>query len=366
MEAHRKGDKIGVGIIGCGRIGYLRGCLARRNPHVGFIGVCDLVAEKAAELASKIQAEYSTRDFGKLLARPEIDAVIVSTSEESHFDPVSEAIKSNRPVLVEKPFVLDLREARDLLALSQRQGVDLYVGYTQRFRRRFLSAKEKLQAGFLKRVNSIFAKIYVTRGVAEAVLSRAPKTTPSVNTLTYILDLLLWYLEDTRPIRVYAQSSSGILKQKFNSADATWAIINFENGAVATVGVSWELPSNYPASVATMEFELFGSEGAFVIDDSHRDVILASSATIPCPYVPEIEMNVMFPGSAMPGEWALGHFWGPMKDETDAFLDAAAGSVRHPVLPTGHQGLKVLELCLAIDKSAREGRVLDIGAEKSQ
>ena len=78
-----------------------------------------------------------------------------------------------------------------------------------------------------------------------------------------------------------------------------------------------------------MEIDLHGATGALNIDDAHRDVVLAPGEPI-CPYTPEHEVNVAFLGSAMPGDFALGEFFGPMKEESDALsfaiLLALAGS----------------------------------------
>jgi len=354
-------EKIGVALIGCGSIGTLRACLASRHPSVNYLAVCDVVEAKAAELARRAGAKTWSTDFRKILDRPEVDVVIVSTSEGDHFEPVKEAIQSGRPVLVEKPFVLDLTDGQKLIEAAKEQKVEIFVGYTQRFRRRFLTVKEMLQAGHLKQVHSAFAKIYIPRVIAEAVMSRSPKTTPSLNTLTYLLDLLLWYLEGVRPVSVYAQSSLGYFKQKYDTPDATWVLITFEDGTVATLGVSWQLPDYYPASGSTIEFELFGSEGVLSIDDSHKDVILASSKPLSPQFIFEVPKNIGFLGSAMPGDWALNHFWGPMKDETDAFFDSVIKGVRHPALPDGKQACRVVELSLAIDRSSQTGKVVHIG-----
>jgi len=357
MKAKGNG-KMGVAVIGCGSIGALRAHLASRHPSVGFVGVCDIVEAKAVEVARKVGAKACSTNFRDILARPEVDLVIVSTSEESHFEPAMEAISSGRHVLVEKPFVLDPDEGNKLQKAAAEQKAEIFVGYTQRFRRRFLSVKEMLGSGHIGRVSSAFAKIYIPKIIAEAVMTRAPKTTPSLNTLTYLLDLLLWYLEGNRPTTVYAQSFFGYFKDKYGAPDATWTIITFEDGAVCTAGVSWQIPDHYPASGASIEFELFGPNGVLSIDDTHKDVILSSLKPVNPQFIFEVPKNTAFLGSPMPGDWALKDFWGPMKDETYAFIESAIRGVRHPALPDGQAGCRVVELSRAIDQSARSGKVV--------
>ena len=196
-------------------------------------------------------------------------------------------------------------------------------------------------------------KIYVTRAVGEAVASRSPNTTPSINTLTYMVDLILWYMEGKKPVEVYAKSASRVFK-KYNRDDFQWMIVTFDDGSVATLGTSWLPPHHWPAYTATMEVDLQGTGGSLNIDDSHRDVVMAPENPIPCPYTPEHEVNVAFLGSAMPGDFALGEFFGPMKEETDAFIKQILqqGGVG---LATADHARNVLALTMAADKSCKEG-----------
>ena len=78
---------------------------------------------------------------------------------------------------------------------AKRNNTPVCVGYTQRFRKRYLLAKQSVVAGNLGDVIMALGKIYVTRAVGEAVARRSPNTTPSINTLTYMVDLILWYME---------------------------------------------------------------------------------------------------------------------------------------------------------------------------
>jgi len=201
-------------------------------------------------------------------------------------------------------------------------------------------------------------KIYVTRAVGEAVARRSPNTTPSINTLTYMVDLILWYMEGKTPVEVYARSASKVFKP-YNRDDFQWMIVTFDDGSVATLGTSWLPPHHWPAYTATMEIDLHGTGGSLNIDDSHRDVVLAPAEPIPCPYTPEHEVSVAFLGSAMPGDFALGEFFGPMKEETDSFVRS--------ILQLGGVGLAsaehargVLALTMAADTSCKEGKPISL------
>jgi myo-inositol 2-dehydrogenase / D-chiro-inositol 1-dehydrogenase len=356
--------RVGLAVIGCGVIGSTRARLARGNSRIRHLEVCDVVADKAQSLAASCQADAWDTNFERVIERPEVDAVVVSTSEGDHCGPVQAAIDSGKPVLVEKPITLTLEEVDQLLTAADRRGVDVFTGFTQRFRRRYATAIDHVLSGRLGALSTVTGKIYVTSAVAEAVMQRAPTTSPSLNTLTYLADLLLWSLAGAEPQRVSAVGGKGHFWERYGVFDSTWALITFEGGCVANIGTSWEPSERHPAVVSTMALELFGRKGYLAIDDSHHDVMLVSSDPLPSPYNPEVASHVALLGTAMPGDWAFGQLFGPMKMETDAFIDFVAGHGRNPVLASGKQGREVLSLTLAIDEAARSGETVVFDAAR--
>lgn len=343
----------GIAVIGAGGIGRLRAQCCHQIPQVDYLAVCDIKRDRLDQLASDVNANLATENYEEAIRHDRVGAVIVSTDEEYHHGPASLAVELGKSVLIEKPFVLSLDEADDILAKAEKTGADVFIGYTQRFRRKYLLAKQATNSGQLGDLIMALGKIYVTRAVGEAVARRSPNTTPSINTLTYLVDLILWYFEGKTPVEVYAKSTSRVFKP-YNRDDFQWMIVTFDDGSVATLGTSWLPPHHWPAYTATMEVDLQGTTGSLNIDDAHRDVVLAPGESIPCPYTPEHEVDVAFLGSAMPGDFIMGEFFGPMKEETDAFIRhiLGMGSVG---LTTGQQGRQVLALTMAADKSAREG-----------
>jgi predicted dehydrogenase len=347
-------QNIGVAVIGLGGIGTLRAHSCAQIPQVGHLSICDIDPQKTEKLSQNLQADLITDSYKEAIQDERVQAVIVSTDEESHYGPAKLAAELGKPVLIEKPFVLNLAEADDIIAIAKENSSLVFVGYTQRFRKRYLLAKQSVEAGHLGDVVMALGKIYVTRAVGEAVAKRSPNTTPSINTLTYMVDLILWYMEGKTPVEVYARSASKVFAP-YNRDDFQWMIVTFNDGSVATLGTSWLPPHHWPAYTATMEIDLQGTGGSLNIDDSHRDVILAPQEPIPCPYTPEHEVNVAFLGSAMPGDFALGEFFGPMKEETDAFIryTLQMGGVG---LADANHARDVLALTMAADKSCKENR----------
>ena len=71
----------------------------------------------------------------------------MATDENSHVGPALAAVERGHRLFIEKPLATDARESLQVLTAIQAAGVDAVVGYTQRFRRRFLATKEKIRTG---------------------------------------------------------------------------------------------------------------------------------------------------------------------------------------------------------------------------
>ena len=74
MTVKRPAKRIGLAIVGAGRIGLIRGEIAARHPSVDWIGLAETRAERGKEVAARVGAEFVTSDHHELLARPEVTA----------------------------------------------------------------------------------------------------------------------------------------------------------------------------------------------------------------------------------------------------------------------------------------------------
>lgn len=352
---------VGVAVVGAGSIGTLRAEIAHRHPSVNYLAVCDIVEDKAKKLADSSQADVWSTDPLEIVTSDAVDAVIIASTEDAHYAPAMAAIQAGKTVLIEKPFTILPEEGHKLLAAADEYGVRVYTGFTQRFRRRYLAIKEHVNQGYIGDVTSAKSTIYLAQSVAHAVISRARSTTPSVNTMTYLFDLLAWYLDGKLPVTAYAAGSTrGIIHEQYGTPDSTWCVLTYEDGMVANLGVSWELPEFWPAYVATMDFDLFGRDGTISVKDDHRDILMASKKAIRSPYTPDAQMHVAMPGSYMPGDWALGEHFGAMQEETHAFINSVGQNRLDPILATGEEGIDVLKVSRAVDESVKTGNVVEL------
>src|SRR3954466_8541306 len=97
--ARRSPKRIGLAIVGAGRVGLFRGEVAARHPMVDWIGVADVKPDRLKLVGEKTNADFVTADFRELLKRPEVTAVIVSTDEHLHVDPILAAVERKLSLL---------------------------------------------------------------------------------------------------------------------------------------------------------------------------------------------------------------------------------------------------------------------------
>src|SRR5438874_7596062 len=315
--------RIGLAIIGGGRVGLFRGEVAARHPQVDFIGLAELKPDRRKEVGEKIRADFVTEDYRELVARPEVTAAIIATDEHLHVEPILAAVERKLPLLIEKPLAIGLADSERVLAAIQKSGVDAVVGYTQRFRRRWLVAKEKVRTGQLGDVTLVTSRAFMNRLVALDNYRRTdqPETiSPMVISGTHALDVVMWLMEGKTPVEAYARSIDRVLGPSHRGIDATAGLITMGDGALYHLNISWALPVAWPGSVYSLEIGIVGTEGVLTIDDTHRDVVMATAIPQPAGYTPDTTRNVDFLESYPPGNIALGELWGPMREENSSWL----------------------------------------------
>lgn len=330
--------QLNVGIIGTGWCGGIRANTCASNALVNEVHVAETKPDRLAEVAKEVGAVTATSDYQELLKNEEIDVIIISaTPEDTHYPMTRDSLIAGKHVLLEKPLALELDEADELIALANKSMLKFAIGYSQRFNPKFAYVKQCIEDGTLGIPVSALVSRNITRNLGNKISGRI-KLSPAAMEATHDIDFVLWCLEPAKPIRVYAQAVYRVMQPINDAADCMWITVTMDDGTVFTIGAGWIMPPAYPNfSSTTVEF--IGSEGALMVDDSHRDVVLS-----------KMDMGTMFPMSTMPGE-SVGHvFAGPMANETIHFLEAVASD--GPVMATPEQARQVMEVYMAADLSA--------------
>jgi predicted dehydrogenase len=151
-------DKIRLATIGMGIQGNFDTRAALRNPDVELVGVSDLYdgrLEHAKTAFGKDKELFATRDYREILARPDIDAVIVVVPDHWHDHITIAALKAGKNVYCEKPMVQHLSEGKAVIDAWKKSGKTMQVGSQRISSAAFQEAKRLVDAGEIGPINYI-------------------------------------------------------------------------------------------------------------------------------------------------------------------------------------------------------------------
>src|ERR1019366_921340 len=316
------------------------------SAFVNELHIAEIKEERLQEVAPKTKPATATANYRTLLENKTIDAVMISTTPEpTHYPIAKESMLAGKHVFLEKPIALELWEAEELIALSRSKGLRFTIGYSQRFNPKFAFVKRSIDDGSIGQPISALVSRHITRNLGKKIGGRV-KLSPAVMEATHDIDFVLWCLAPRKPVRVYAQEVRKIMGAQFNVPDCVWIIVTMDDGTAFTIGAGWVLPPAYPNFSSTW-IEFIGTEGAVMVDDTHRDV-----------YTTTLQKGIQFPISTMPGEKVNHVYAGPMEAETLHFIECVA--LGKQPLVTAEQARLVMQVYQAADLSAETGQPVDI------
>ena len=343
--------KINVAVIGTGWCGGIRAEACAASPFVNELHIADIKEARLQEVAAKTKPVTATADYRALLQNEAIDAVMISTTPEpTHYPIAKESMLAGKHVFLEKPIALELWEAEELIALARSKNLRFTIGYSQRFNPKFALVKRSIDDGTIGQPISALVSRHITRNLGQKISGRV-KLSPAAMEATHDIDFVLWCLAPRKPVRVYAQEVRKIMGAQYNVPDCVWSIVTMDDGTVFTIGAGWVLPPAYPNFSSTW-IEMVGTEGAIMVDDTHRDV-----------YVTTMQKGIQFPISTMPGEKVAHVYAGPMEAETIHFLECIALD-RQPLVTAEHARM-VMRVYQAADLSAETGNPVDLTAAET-
>jgi scyllo-inositol 2-dehydrogenase (NAD+) len=338
--------QINVGIIGTGWCGSIRAVASAASPWVKDLHIAEIKEERLKEVAAQTHPVTASTEYRRILENASVDAVMISTTPEgTHYPFAKEAMLAGKHVFLEKPMGLDLSEADDLIQLSREKKLLFTVGYSQRFNPKFAYVKRSLEDGTIGEPVSALVSRHITRNLGKKISGRV-RLSPAAMESTHDLDFVLWCLAPRKPIRVYAQEVAKIMKAQYHAPDCVWMIVTMDDGTVFTVGGGWVLPPAYPNFASTW-IEFVGTEGAVMVDDTHRDV-----------YVTNMKDGIHFPISSMPGEKVKHVYAGPMEAETLHFLECVATG-KQPLVTAEHARMVML-VYQAADQSVETNKPVEL------
>jgi myo-inositol 2-dehydrogenase / D-chiro-inositol 1-dehydrogenase len=325
---------LGVGVIGVGRIGRMHAQLLERQvPGAAVAMVHDALAPAAEAMGDELGVPVAA-SAAELLASPEVDAVAICSSTDTHADLLVAAARAGKPTFCEKPVSLDLAEVDRAVAAVQETGVAVQIGFNRRFDPAHHSVAAAVAAGTVGDVHLV------------RISSRDPEPPP----LEYVrssgglfLDMTIHdfdmarYVTGSEVVEVFARGALRIEPSFAEAGDVDTAVVTLThaNGCLTVIDNSRQAAYGYDQRV-----EAFGSLGMAASENplAHTGVMRTASGTSQ-PALPHFFLDRYVPSYLR--QW-------------EAFVDAARDGREPPV--TIADGRAPLVIGLAAWRSLREGR----------
>lgn len=344
-------DQLNVAVVGTGWCGGIRAVACAQHPICGDLHIAETNPERLAEMVAETNPESATDDWESLIARPDIDVVMISATPETLHHPMAKAaLEAGKHVFLEKPIALRLEEADELIEIAESNNLKFSIGYSQRFNAKQALAKRSVSSGDLGEVSSILVSRHIGRNLGAKIGNRI-KLSPAAMEATHDIDFALWCLEPRQPVRVYSQNSFGV-RREMGLPDSQITVITMDDGVVVTINAGMSLPNHYK-NASTTWIEVIGTDGSIIADDSHRDIVVNTT-----------ERGIEFPLSTMPGEAVDQMYAGPMERETIAFLEAVLYD--RPPMVDARLARMTMEVYMAADLSAEVNEPIELPLSADQ
>jgi len=138
-----------VAIVGCGKIADDHASQIQRISGCEIVGVCDVEPLMARQLYERFHVKHYFSDLEELIENTKPDVVHVTTPPKSHFGVTRFCLEKGCHVYVEKPFTMDLKEARTLIRTAEETGRKITVGHDDQFTNVARRMRTLIQSGYL-------------------------------------------------------------------------------------------------------------------------------------------------------------------------------------------------------------------------
>lgn len=247
-------DKIiNIALVGYGYWGpnYARIISGLEDANLKWI--CDLNSEVLKKAKQMFPDAQITNELGEALSDPDLSAIIIATPVKSHFGLARQALTAGKHVLVEKPLVTTITEAKEIYNYARKNRLRLMVGYTYLFHPAVKFMQELIQNGQLGKILSIMMRrtnLGPVRGDVNVLWDLAPH---DLSILFSLIDSDIEFVQ-----------AAGTCVLNPVSEDIASINVKFKNGVFVDLLVNWLSP------VKVREMVLVGAEKMLVFDDMRK------------------------------------------------------------------------------------------------
>lgn len=254
-------DKVKIAVVGLGKMGLSHFAMVNAHPRAQTVA-CD-GAGFMVDLLSKNIAAPIYKDYDDLLAKENLDAVVIATPSRLHAPMVEAALNKGINVFCEKPFCLDWTDSLRLADLADRKGIIGQVGYHYRYVGAFAEMKRLIDAGAIGRITHAVAEAY-----GPVVLRPKRKTWRTdkaegggclYDYAAHPLNLLNWFFG--APDKVMGSHLGQVFSE--GTDDQVFSTLRWDNGPTAQLSVNWSDESHRKMST---KISLIGTNGRLYAD----------------------------------------------------------------------------------------------------
>lgn len=283
--------KVWFGVIGVGPWGELHARALARCPDAELVAVCDLNESRARYVMASAGARMYYTGHESLLADDSIDAVSIVTPDHLHLEIASAAAKAGKHMLVEKPLATTVEEAEIIADLAREARVKLMVNFHHRWHPALWGARETIDQGRIGTPHLLALRWNHRIDLPTRAIHWCAQSSVGWYAGSHAVDAARWLTHD-EVVRVYAAAGARVLDSlKIATADFLTAILEFSQGAVATIETCWTLPHTAPSST-DIRGQVIGTDGMLAFDESHHRMLecyerTTAALTTPYPDVTE-------------------------------------------------------------------------------
>ncbi|MEA2078435.1 MAG: Gfo/Idh/MocA family oxidoreductase [Pseudomonadota bacterium] len=300
--------------------------------------ICDTDISKLEQLQTQLPGTLTCTRYEDMLEDSEIQALVIATPAPTHYKLCKAALEAGKDVYVEKPFVLDVDEAEELIRLAEQNERILMVGHLLEYHPIITKLKQMIDTDELGNVYYIYnqrVNLGTVRTDENALWNFAPHDISSI-----------LYLLGKEPTDVAARGQSYLQK---GIEDVVFLTLNFNDKSMAHIHVSWLDPHK------VRKITIVGSKKMAVFDDlesSEKLRIYDKGASNSSDYDTFAEyVSLRFGDITIPyvkvGE--------PLRLECEHFLECVRE--RKQPVSDGHDGLRVTKVLDAAERSLKSNGV---------